>query len=642
MNTASPRIPRPILVITTLSLLLALLLALDVLPFLRGGFGWQWPYNPAPLGRALPLFLATAAYLVGAWLVLQYTKRAMPAVLWGFLGALVIPLTVVALRSDDVVYELFARTVSGVTTGPHLAAAELDWGSGAWRDWPSVMNSYEGRSVHVRLSAPGLPIWYGLLNASLEAVPSLADPLYRALLPYQCHNWNLLAYTPAEWASAWFGMLMPVWGAFTVFPLYGVARRLVGRQARGVALCWPLIPALAMFVPTWNTLFPLFTLLAWWLLLTGFEHKKSELKFAAAGLLTGVLTFANFSLVPLIGFFGLYILLHYLWGQPANFQAAAWQRPIKAGLWFGLGTALPWLIYGLMTGFTAFDLLRVALNAHLALDRPYLPWLWLHFWEWALFISVPLVLLWLLAAWKFVRERQTSGAILPLTLLLTMALLLLSGTARGETGRVWLFFAPFMLIAAASAASTGEKQQPSSDSQARAWLAISIGQATIMVTLAVTWAVIDAPDITPRPMPPGGLATTRPANATFEGRFRLVNWDASTNQDGITLRLDWQGIAPITTPYWFSALLVSPDGTPMSESVVWQPLETRYPITCWMPNEWVGDAVTLPLPNNPTSGEWWISLAAFADTEQPEQRLSVTLADGTQDTQVGLGPVVVP
>jgi hypothetical protein len=396
-----------------------------------------------------------------------------------------------------------------------------------------------------------------------------------------------------------------------------------------------------MFVPTWNTLFPLFTLLAFWLLLIGFERHQGAFWFVAVGVLTGLLTFVNFSLVPLIGLFGLYILLHYLWSERATLQAMSWQQPIKAGLWFALGTAIPWLIYGLVTGLTPFDLLRVAMNAHLALDRPYLPWLWLHFWEWALFTGIPLVMLWLIAAWKFVRERRTNRAILPLTLLLTLALLLVSGTARGETGRVWLFFAPFVLIAAASTLSTDENQ-PSSDAQSRAWLAISIGQAAIMVTLAVTWAVIDAPDIRPRPAPPGGLATTRPANATFAGLFRLANWDASTTDDGISLRLDWQGTAPITTPYWFSALLVSPDGAPVSESVVWQPLETHYPTTCWAPNEWVGDTITLPLPSNPTSGEWWISLSAFADTDTPEQRLSVTLADGTQDTQVGLGPVIVP
>jgi hypothetical protein len=300
------------------------------------------------------------------------------------------------------------------------------------------------------------------------------------------------------------------------------------------------------------------------------------------------------------------------------------------------------LIYGVVTELTPFDLLSVAMNAHLALDRPYLPWLWLHFWEWALFTGIPFVLLWLLAAWRHRHNRPTKGPILPVALLFTLAVILLSGTARGETGRVWLFFAPFVLIAAAEAFPRCGEHESSRKSPPHSWLAIAVGQAAILLALALAWAVIDAPDIQPRPKSPGGLATTRPANATFDGLFHLASWDASADGEAITLRLDWQGVTPMTTPYWFSALLVSPDGAPVSDSVVWQPLETRYPTTCWMPGEAVGDSITLMLPEDAASGDWWISLATFADVENPEIRLPVTLPDGTQDTQVGLGPVSVP
>jgi hypothetical protein len=51
--------------------------------------------------------------------------------------------------------------------------------------------------------------------------------------------------------------------------------------------------------------------------------------------------------------------------------------------------------------------------------------------------------------------------------------------------------------------------------------------------------------------------------------------------------------------------------------------------------------VSLPLPDNPQSGAWWISLSAFADKDQPALRLPVLLSDGTTDDQIGLGPVTV-
>lgn len=396
-------------------------------------------------------------------------------------------------------------------------------------------------------------------------------------------------------------------------------------------LWWPLVPALAMFAPTWNTLYPLFSLWAFWLLLAGLEREHGTIWFVASGLVTGLLTFANFSLIPLIAFLGIYTLLHQGWNEKSG-----WGRAITIGIWLGVGVALPWLVYEIVTGLTPFILLQVAMNSHLALDRPYVPWLWLHFWEWALFTGVPLIALWLLGM------GRDSKFILTTALLLTMILLLLSGTARGETGRVWLFFSPFVLIAAGQTLTTNSVSKAVSESLPAAWLTVAASQGAIMVALAIAWPVINAPDLHPRPVPPGGLGTTQPMNAIFADSFLLGSWDAAVGDNSITLRLDWQGTAPMTTPYWFSALLVAPDGTPVPESIVWQPLETHYPTTCWEANEWVGDTISIPLPENAPAGEWWISLAAFADTERPEERLPVTLADGTQDTQIGLGPVTVP
>jgi uncharacterized membrane protein len=78
------------------------------------------------------------------------------------------------------------------------------------------------------------------------------------------------------------------------------------------------------------------------------------------------------------------------------------------------------------------------------------------------------------------------------------------------------------------------------------------------------------------------------------------------------------------------------------EAVVWQPLETRYPTTCWTVETVVSDSVRLPLPADSPVGEWWISLSAFSDVEHPERRITVILPDESTDTQIGLGPVVVP
>lgn len=624
------RAPRFLLAITALSLALAISLLFDLLPFLRGGeiFHWQWPYSLAPLPRILLFLLVVALYLLGAWWL--YSRRALWLALWAFAGALMIALCVVLLHADDPLYALFARTASGGTTGPHMAGAQIDWDSGEWRAWTAIMARYAENGRHVALSPPGLPMWYGLLNSLLARAPAVADPLYRSLLPYQCHNFALLQYTPAQWASAWFGILMPVWAALAVFPLYAVARRLLAEHARIVVVWWALVPALVMFAPSWNTVYPLLAIFAFWLLLLGLEKAPGAPFFVAAGVMTGVLTFINFSVVPLAGFFGFYVLFRW-WPRRLN---DLWPA-VSAGIWFAAGLFAVWLVYAAAGGQSPLTLLSESLALHFDLERPYLPYLWLHTWEWLLFTGIPLAILWLAAAWRAARgSLNTPNNALALALAATLFVLVLSGTARGETGRVWLFFAPFVLLAAAGFL----RALPDSPA---VW--ITGAQAVLTVTLAVTLPVIDSADLSPPPSPPGAQTAANTSGANFAGYFRLESWDAAVSADGaaVILRLNWQPLEPMTIPYWFAALLVTPEGAPAGAYTQWQPVDYRYPTTCWPRDARIGDSVRLPLPDNAPAGEWWISLLAFADPQNP-QRLPVNLPDGTQDTQTGLGPVRVP
>lgn len=647
-------LPRPITILVGVSLVLAAALGFDWLPFLRGGeiFHWQWPYVPADVIRALPLVLTLIVYLVGAWALFRYSERPIGLIVWSMVGAAVIPLTVIFIRHDNVLYELFARTISGTATGPHLAAAEIDWSGTQWHDWTAVMESYFGRSGHVFLSPPGLPMWYGLLNALLGTVPSVASALQQVLLPSQCQNYNLLKYTPAEWASAWFGILMPLWAALTVLPLYAVARRL-GVAVRQVIAWFPLIPALIMFAPSWNTVYPLMAVLAFWWLLIGIERGKGWV--LASGLLMGIMTFVNFSLIPLAGLFGFYTLLDYAL-KPSigrgDVSGRGYLRPLLIGLQFAIGVMVPWVIYWFIAHGTPVEMLRQSLTAHLDLDRPYVPWLWFHSWEWALFTGIPLIVLWIAAGVQRARQWREGGSVLGLALLLTMIALVLSGTARGETGRVWLFFSPFVLLAAGEWLQRRETVNEPASSPAdntphletaqssKLWFALTFAQVVLLLALVLTWTVIDAPDVISPPAAPGAQTAANAGGMTFGGQFQLASWDAHVEGNAILLTLNWRAQQPMTVPYWFGALLVYPDGHSVPNAVVWQPFDTHYPTTCWAPGVTLGDSVRLPLPDDAPAGNWWISLSSFSD-DAATQLLPVTLPDGSQDRQVGLGPVSV-
>lgn len=617
------QLPRKIIVIVALSVALALILLFDLLPILRGGeiFNWQWTYEVAPLVRTITLTGTVVVYLLGAWWIVR-RRRARWALMWAFAGAVVLALVAVWLRHDDPLQQLFIRTLSPVVTGPHFAAAHIDWQGGEWHDWLAFMESYRDTSIHVALSPPGLPLLYGGLTDALSLAPDFSAMLQRSLLPYQCHNFTVLAYSPPQLASAIFGVLMPLWAALAVIPLYVITRRLTDdRMARYGALAWALVPGISLFAPTFNTLYPLLALGAFWLLLRGYDTAgyRRVIAWIFSGLLTGALTFANFSLVPLAALFGFYALLR-------GWQARSWQQPLIVGAWFAVGALLPWGIFWLLSGVDPLAMLSTAFDAHLALDRPYLPWLWMHGWEWALFAGIPFVLVWLSG---MVRARQP----LPDALALTLALLLLSDTARGETARVWIFFTPFLLI---SAAQILHRERASH----RAWISLLIAHAALLIALAATWDVITAPDMTVPPPSPAAHADVTPADARFADAFALRGWSGEVDGAIMTLRLNWQALNTMTTPYYFSALPVAPDGTTPVEAVVWQPDQTRYPTSCWATGDIIGDRVDIRLPANVDADEWYVSLRAFADPDDPfGSTLTVTLPDGTSDQQTGIGPI---
>jgi hypothetical protein len=646
------RLPRPILIAVSLAFVLALALLFDVSPYLRGGFGWRWNYDPAPILRAVPLIITTIIYIAVAYLLLNRTSRTLPILLWAMFGTAILPLCVIWLRSDDVLFELFARTASGLTTGPHLAATQVNWAGAEWRNWSEVMARIGG---HISTSPPGLLMGYAALNDALEHLPGVAQPLYRVLLPYQCQNYTLLNETPAQWASAWFGILMPLWAAFSVLPLFGVVRRLYDEStARGIVFWWALVPGVSAFAGTWNTLYPMMSLVVFALLTYGLDNDSQAQKayrtqsLIGAGMVTGIALFMHFTFLPLVAFCGCYVLgVCFVAANRDSLQTtllSTLRRAIWIGVLFGIGLALPWLIFWLAGGQTFFTLLRASLDAHLSLDRPYVPWLFLSPWDWALFTGVGWIVLWLISL-----RRPT-----PLNVSLGLVLLILtvSGGTQGESGRIWLLLSPFVLMSAASGI-----RQLIGDLRKRAWLALTIAHAVVMIVIVGCLDVIGH-DFTLPPVAPVSAAALQQASAQFTASnsdsFRLDGWDAAVSGTTLTLNLRWQGVTQSTAVYFFGVLLVAPDGT-VYETGVWQPgrgtpvpansnedSRGTFPTTCWLAGTVVGDSVTLTLPVDAESGDWWISLAAYGDDTVSDGRLLVTLPDGTQDSQIGLGPVHVP
>src|SRR5205085_4318712 len=105
-------------------------------------------------------------------------------------------------------------------------------------------------------------------------------------------------------------------------------------------------------------------------------------------------------------------------------------------------------IYSVLSGVSILDVYRQGFAYHSILNRPYGPWLILHTYDTFLWVGLPIAAL---AIWRILRIRREPGRadVFAGAIALTMIIMVLSGTARGETGRVWLFFAGVWLLLAA-------------------------------------------------------------------------------------------------------------------------------------------------------------------------------------------------
>ncbi len=90
-----------------------------------------------------------------------------------------------------------------------------------------------------------------------------------------------------------------------------------------------------------------------------------------------------------------------------------------------------------------------------------------------------------------------------------------------------------------------------------------------------------------------------------------------------------------------SALVVRPDGQALPQAVNWQPFETRYPITCWRPDQRIVETRRLPLAQDSPPGAYWISLSAFErhSGQIAITPVSITRPGAAPETQIGLGPI---
>lgn len=635
--------PATVRLIWAFTLVVALVIALDLVPWLRGDAPWipadgRWIWShELPRWQAIPLAAAAlAVYVTGAILLLRRTQASRryptPLILWAFGGLVLLTLVMMCLE-DSPLYLLLARlTAQGRYHAAASAVTSLGHTLRHWPDFTAALLRESSQPNGVVLSPPGLTAISYATARAFDHLPAVIT-LGLAGVPrqMQCQNLTMAAWSDAQWASAWPQMLMPFWSALSVAPLYRLGTMLFDRQrARWAVAVWVLVPGMIFFQPLFNVLYPLVALVMLVFLWRGLANRQGRW-ITLAGFVLSVGLFLNLSLVPLGLLAGLIVIGEHLRTR-GGFASMARDLTL-----FGAGVASAWLVYWLLSGLAPWVIFGAGLSQHYKLNRPYLPWLIHHPLDMFLFAGLPLSAF---TVWRALRLRHlrhtpaTRADVLSGAAVAALVIMVLSGTARGETGRVWLFFAPIWVLMAVDLVATLAPRQQ---------IACLALQAVYLLTLVAVLRGADHAALT-RPVRVADAATapTYPVLASFErngDRLTFVGLDVQARPDTVTLNLYWQANTPIRDAYVLTLLGIAPDGSTLP-GYEWNPRGWDFPPACWKPGQTFVDDVTLPLGDAAQPGDWLFSLAIVdAFTHEP---MRVTLPDGTASTQVGIGPVPVP
>jgi hypothetical protein len=351
-------------------------------------------------------------------------------------------------------------------------------------DFVAYLANYEqlmsrGDVLHLGTHPPGLIALHAGLLAVYKRSPPLVDATL-ALRPESVRETEelLAALSQAERNPLSRAELAELWGASlliqlaviaAIFPLYLCASRSVGPTAGWRAAClWPLVPAIAIFLPKSDVLYPLIgtAVLACWYRRVGCAGVQSSI---LAGILLWFGLTLSLALLPVALLASLLSLQQITTTDPPERRTlaitVARDAAIVAAVFAGLTLACYWTV-----GLNLVAVWQWNFRNHAAFydefQRTYWKWLLVNPIELAMAVGLPAAV----AAVAGLMRRPVAVSVgLPVGIV--MALLWLSGKNSGEAARLWLFLMPWFLWVGASCWNRSE--------DARRWRIILLLQALV-------------------------------------------------------------------------------------------------------------------------------------------------------------------
>jgi hypothetical protein len=233
----------------------------------------------------------------------------------------------------------------------------------------------------------------------------------------------------------------------TILPIYALARLGGSAQLAWWSSCfWAVAPASVLFVPVWDTFFPLLAMTSLWFVLAGYHYRVAALSLLGGLCLAGGMML-SLAFVVVGAIAGLAVVL-------LTVGEGRWGRGMWVLLVTAAGFALPSEILSHLDLLNMPTVWSINLAKHAgfyqAMPRSFAPWLVINLIEFAIVAGPALAL----AALAHTASRSWRSVATPvdrilLAGLVVLLLLNLSGRNRSEAARLWLFMTPLVPVGAA-------------------------------------------------------------------------------------------------------------------------------------------------------------------------------------------------
>ncbi len=466
------------LALVALTVLVVLVVTLDQPPQIRGPAPyppeWQWPLREGETSGRFGLPILAIGTLLGLLAAsgsgrARRPRRSARAILVvATLAGFAFSLGLLGLEPAGACITLAARTMSTSWSSYHTVAVSPEAAD------PLAFLDHHAQLLpqlpkHAATHPPGPVLYYRGLIALAESSPRLTS----ALLALQGHDEKQDPRPPntrASKAAALLGaLLLTLMGAAAAWPVAVIAARVSGDELAGTrtGVLWTLLPGPALFVPQFDQALALPVAGAAALLLSAAGEERPPVrqsKAALAGLLAGIALLVSYGSVVFLALAALAVLA----------VTGPSRRAMTAGL-VAAAVAVSLIGATALLGHDPVAAGRTALAIHretYTRPRSYALWLPFNLLDLALFVGPPVAALF---AFRTAHSRFARAVAAGL------ALLLLSGTTRGEVGRLWIPLMPLLLVGAL--ARPAEKTSPSRGEG----LLLGTLLAAINVALRIRW-----------------------------------------------------------------------------------------------------------------------------------------------------------